>query len=425
MSRIRNRKQKTVNAFILVVSLMFISCWDAGEELEATPSREFMKTADVVVAGRSTQGTIHVDANCGWTLSTSATWFSLSAVSGEGSGDVKVTMTANPSSVEDRSATVTLKSAEGIVTTLTVRQEKNEEMITVAPAELEFFADETGYQEFTVTANSSWTVTGAPSWVSLSATSGNGTGSVRVTVSENTSEDSRTPAVLTITGSGGTSATVTVRQSGRSALLTASPQNISASAITATYSFTVTGNVNWQISASDDWITAFTADSGTGRAEVTFVCRDNTSLSPRTGIIAVLSENQRQRVEITVTQQAGELPVVSALSMVELDEETAVLSSRVTSMFPLMEYGVCYGTAPNPTTTGQKVVAGRETPEDENFTVTLNGLTKGSIYYARAYAVSAAGTVYGDELEFAALSRPSDGDNDRPQFVPRKTSRIH
>jgi hypothetical protein len=408
-------------SFLFVaVGLMLVSCWDANEELEATPSREFMRTSDVVVPGNGTQGTVHVDANCGWTISTTAPWLSLSASSGEGNGDVTATMTANPSSLEERSAVITLRSAEGITTTLTVRQEKNEEMIVVTPSELEFYADETGYQEFTVTANSSWSVTGAPAWVTLSTTEGTGTGSVRVTVSENTSEDSRTPAVLTVTGSGGTSATVSVRQSGRSALLTASPLNITATALRDAYTFTVTGNVNWQVGVSDDWLTGLSSDNGTGRQEITFFCRDNTVLTPRTGTITVMSENQRQKVEITVTQQAAELPVVGLLVMVELDEEQATLSSRVTSMFPVTEYGICYGETANPTTTGLKVVVGRETPVDETFSATLGGLTKGTTYHARAYAVSAVGTAYSDDLEFVALSRPDNGDNDRPQFVTRR-----
>ena len=402
--------------FSLLLSATAVSCWDANEELEATPSREFMRTADVVIAGNSTQGTIHVDANCGWTIATSDTWLSLSASSGEGNGDVTVTMSAIPSSMEERSATVTLKSAEGITTTLKVRQEKNGEMISVVPNELEFYADETGYQEFTVTANSSWTITGAPAWLSLSVTEGTGTGSVRVTVTENTSENSRTPAVLTVTGSGGTSTTVTIRQSGRSALLTASPLNIAATALSDTYTFTVTGNVNWQAGVSDDWLTGLSSDSGTGREEITFTCRDNTALTPRTGTIVVTSENQRQRVEITVTQLAAELPVVGMLVMVELDEEKATLGSSVTSMFPVTEYGVCYGETANPTTAGLKVVVGRETPTEETFTAKISGLTKGNTYHARAYAVSAVGTAYSDDLEFAALSRPNNDDNDRPQF---------
>ena len=400
--------------------LTICSCWNADEELEATPSREYLRTSDVVVAGDATKGSIHVDANCGWTIVTKSAWLSLSAGSGEGNGDVTFTMTVNPSSVEERTATVTLKSAGGITTTLTVRQERDKEQLFVIPDELEFFADETGYQEFTVTSNSSWTIMSIPEWVTLSITQGTGTGSVRVTVDENTSEDSRTPAVLIVTGSGGTSATVTVRQSGRSALLTASPLNIMAAAPTGTYTFTITGNVGWQVSVSDNWITSLSADSGRDKQDITFICRDNMLLSSRTGSIVVLSENQRQRVEITVTQLAAELPVVGMLFMVELDEEQATLQSSVTSMFPVTEYGVCYGETTDPTTKGLKVVSGRETPVEEIFLATIAGLTKGNTYHARAYAISAVGTAYGPDLEFEALARPNNDDNDRPQFARNK-----
>ena len=55
-----------------------------------------------------------------------------------------------------------LKSAAGITTTLTVKQERNSEQIIVTPAEMEFAAEDTGYQEFTVTANGHWSITGKP-----------------------------------------------------------------------------------------------------------------------------------------------------------------------------------------------------------------------------------------------------------------------
>ena len=378
-----------------------------------------MRTADVVVAGDATQGTIHVDANCQWTIATSETWLSLGASSGQGTGDVAVTMTANPSSAQERSATVTLKSAAGITTTLTVKQERNSEQIIVTPAEMEFAAEDTGYQEFTVTANGHWSITGKPAWVTLSTDEGTGTGSVQVTVNANTDENSRS-TVLTVTGDGGQTATVAVTQLGRSATLVVSPQNITVAATGEQKAITISGNVGWILSASDEWLASFSAMSGTGQQEVTFTCQPNYTTNQRSATITITSENGRQTVTVNVTQEAGQKPVLTKLLLLDSDEQEATMTCSVESMFEITEYGICFSESENPDiTSGTKVVVGKSTPAEPTFQAKATGLTKGKTYYARAYAISAVGTAYSEELSFVALPMPQNGDNDRPQFSRR------
>lgn len=66
------------------------------------------------------------------------------------------------------------------------------------------------------------------------------------------------------------------------------------------------------------------------------------------------------------------------------------------------EKGVCYHTAPNPTPDNQKVVYTGE-GTTATFSVTLTGLNFATKYYARAYAIGAAGVIYGEEYEFTTL----------------------
>lgn len=402
------------------LSLAVTGCWDDGDAMDATPSGDFLRTKDVVVPGDGTQAAIEVEANCQWSIATGDTWLSLGASSGEGNGSVQVTMTQNPSSAQERTATVTLKSAAGIATTLTVRQEVNSEQIKVTPTELEFLAADKGYQEFTVTANGHWTVTGRPEWVKLSASEGMGNGSIQVRVDENTQEDDRTPAVLTVTGDGGATATLTIRQLGRSSVLTASPQNMTVAATGEKKTLAITGNVGWMLSASDEWLTSFSTLSGTEPGEVTFSCLPNYATQPRTATITVMSENGRQTVTVTVTQQAGQLPQLGKLLLMDSNDQQATMACTVESMFEVTEFGICYGAEENPTTAGQKVVAGREAPAEGTFTATVSGLTKGSAYHARAYAVSDAGTAYSEDLSFVALPMPQNDDNERPLPSRRK-----
>jgi len=66
------------------------------------------------------------------------------------------------------------------------------------------------------------------------------------------------------------------------------------------------------------------------------------------------------------------------------------------------EKGVCYNTATAPTVENPKVAYTGQTLT-ATFNVTLTGLTYATKYYARAYATSANGTIYGEETTFTTL----------------------
>ena len=68
------------------------------------------------------------------------------------------------------------------------------------------------------------------------------------------------------------------------------------------------------------------------------------------------------------------------------------------------ERGICYGTSQNPTTSNSKVTGGSGTG---SFSCTMTGLTKGTTYYVRAYAVNNKGTAYGEQQSFTTI--PIDG----------------
>lgn len=65
----------------------------------------------------------------------------------------------------------------------------------------------------------------------------------------------------------------------------------------------------------------------------------------------------------------------------------------------ISERGVCWSTDPNPTPAGNKAVAGTGVG---TFNADLAGLTFGSTYYARAYAISNGATYYGNNIKFVA-----------------------
>jgi hypothetical protein len=72
--------------------------------------------------------------------------------------------------------------------------------------------------------------------------------------------------------------------------------------------------------------------------------------------------------------------------------------------YTVAERGFVYATTPNPTTANTKLVAGGT--GTGAYTVSASGLTAATTYYARAYVLTTAGTVfYGSQLSFSACSK--------------------
>lgn len=69
--------------------------------------------------------------------------------------------------------------------------------------------------------------------------------------------------------------------------------------------------------------------------------------------------------------------------------------------FPVTARGVCWSTTRDPTINDNKTIDGSGTGK---FTSSISGLTLGIIYYARAYATSSNGTVYGNEISFSTVN---------------------
>jgi hypothetical protein len=147
----------------------------------------------------------------------------------------------------------------------------------------------------TATPGCSWSVTGLPSWITItSGANGNGNGTVIVSVAVNPDGTSRT-ATLTVAGQ---TVTLTQQAAGCSYSLDHASQTISAAGGAGTpIVITATPGCAWTAASSATWITGVSPAGGTGNGAVNFLVGANPNGTPRTGTLTVAGQT------VTITQQ--------------------------------------------------------------------------------------------------------------------------
>ena len=102
------------------------------------------------------------------------------------------------------------------------------------------------------------------------------------------------------------------------------------------------------------------------------------------------------------------LPNVTTIAVNTITYTTVSYSGDVTSSggTTVSSRGVCWSTSQNPT------IANNHTTDGSGagvFNGILTGLTSGTTYYIRAYAINSVGTTYGNEVVFTTLDQSSEG----------------
>lgn len=96
-------------------------------------------------------------------------------------------------------------------------------------------------------------------------------------------------------------------------------------------------------------------------------------------------------------------PILSTSELLDVTSDSAtVVGFVVASGSGFSERGVCYDTDSVPTVEDTKVVY-KGTSTTATFIVKIGGLAYATKYYARAYAISESGVIYGEEYSFTTL----------------------
>jgi len=414
--------------FYALCGLLLIGACSSGGDDEDDPvvNTDYIniESGNLTIGGNELTGSIVVKANCHWTLQkqqgADGDWLTVRPT--EGTGNATITVEANsinPSSTDSRKMTLVIKSDGGISRSITVTQTVASEFLSVTPTTLAFDAA-SGMQEFNISSNAGWTITGKQDWFTLSTAAGSGTQTIQVTVQENTSEtEARIPATLTITtNSGEHRVYVGISQEAKITTLDVTPATIDATALAGSYTVQITGTATWTANSNQSWAKIDKSNSK-GDATLTVTCEDNASLTERVAIINVVYA--RKTFSVIVTQAAGTVPALTTVEAIDPTKEGVTLKSSYTSEFPVTEYGFCYGTTVDPTVNGTKASFNGNEATSGDINASLSNLTAATTYYVRAYAISKVGIAYSSNVSFTTIGKlPTYDDNDRPNLIKRR-----
>jgi hypothetical protein len=279
----------------IALAVVASSCTQSSTSLGPAPTKCQISlgvpSSTVAASGGSISVAITTEPECTWTATTSVSWMTLaSSASGQGSSSVNVQISPNPVAATRMGSVTVNDQPLGIVQAAASCQ------FSLAPSS-QTIAAAGGSSTIAVTATPgcTWSVTGLPSWITVtSGTSGNGNGTVILSVAVNPAGMSRT-AVLTVAGQ---TLTMTQQAGGCSYSLDRASQTISAAGGAGTpIAITATPGCAWTATSSVTWITGVTPASGTGNGTVNFLVAANPNGTPRTGTLTVAGQT------LTITQQ--------------------------------------------------------------------------------------------------------------------------
>ena len=197
-----SQRTATVTVSGTGVASQTVTITQEGATSTPMPTLTVEPTALSFIASGGQQSFI-ITANTDWTVSSNDSWATISPASGSNNGTVTVTTTAN-TGTSARTTTVTVGGTGVTPQTVSITQEgttpSGSARLDVMPPALGFLASG-GQKTFTITSNTTWTVSIDASWFTVSPASGSNNGTVTVTVEAMTGDTSRI-AIITVTGTG-------------------------------------------------------------------------------------------------------------------------------------------------------------------------------------------------------------------------------
>lgn len=206
--RMKNYLRRLPAIFMVSFLCICLTACPGGDDDDPAPELKVSPSSLRFAATGADSQTFDITCNTNWTIDVDEDWVEVSSESGNGDDNIEVNVQDNTDE-ERRTATITV-TAGSLSRKVKVTQEAGQSL-SVSPKDPQLGAEKGATNSFTVNANSSWDISGVPSWLQLSATSGSNTTTITMTTTEINFTDQPRSATLTVKA-GTKTETVTVTQ---------------------------------------------------------------------------------------------------------------------------------------------------------------------------------------------------------------------
>ena len=261
--------------------------------------------AELTFTAKAEAKSLDITSNTAWTATSSASWVKINAASGNGNAQVTVTAEEN-TTITQRSATVTIKTADGKATaTVKVTQSAANVIFSVDRNEFNVAAAGESFS-VKVTHNIGYKINSMPDWMKQTnkTTSGN-TDTFTFTAEANTSTTAR-EGVIVFCNDNNECVPVTVKQVGANATLSVSPASMTFTAKSESKTFTVTSNTDWTMTSDAAWV-KLSATDGSGNAQVTVTAEENTATKQRIATITLKTKDGKTTATVKLSQNGADI----------------------------------------------------------------------------------------------------------------------
>ncbi|MBK7629082.1 MAG: DUF1566 domain-containing protein [Bacteroidales bacterium] len=123
-------------------------------------------------------------------------------------------------------------------------------------------------------------------------------------------------------------------------------------------------------------------------------------------IVLLSCDNKNEEVFNGIFSKTGSLATILTTPATSVTDTSAEAGGNLTDNGStyIIARGICWGTDQNPDTSDFTIETGKEPGE---FVCSITGLSKGTLYYMRAYVSNNIGTAYGNQETFTTLNIPA------------------
>lgn len=270
--------------------------------------------------------TVTVTSNIGYSFSFSADWIHEEGIAAD-NDKAHIFRIDENKSTQSRTGAIIFCNDEQVCVPVEITQAGASASISVSPSNLNF-TSQGGTESINITSNADWVVSQTPQWCTVSLASGSGDTTADVSVTENGNTYPREGKIVFTAGEA--TAEVAVKQQAGEPELEVSDTEFLIPGSGDNVSFVIASNADWTVNTGAFWLSA-SVSSGSGNGQVTLIAEPNPEIKTRTAEVTVKTADGALRKTVTVTQSEGEAFLELDVYTLQFDHLERCSQVKVTS----------------------------------------------------------------------------------------------